>query len=313
MHLFAGIGGWPLALRMVGWPDDREVWTGSCPCQPFSVAGSKGGEDDSRHLWPHFRRLIAERGPAVVFGEQVSSPLGRQWLSRVRADLEELGYGVGATDLCAAGIGAPHIRQRLWWGANRMADTGSATSERNAGGFSSSQAGIDRPREQDGRVIDRFGDGGPDHSGVADTECNGAGRTEGQSGSILPCTSDEGTRKDDVQPGANGTFTDGVGVTEREGSQGWGSLHTNEQDKRKAWNASEAVLDNRGRWRRVEPGTFPLAHGVSQRVGRIRAYDNAIVPQVAAVFIESYMETIDTFARHMLPCPTYTQGGGDNG
>lgn len=79
-HFFAGIGGWSYALRLAGWPDDRPVCTGSCPCQPFSVAGEGAGVDDERHLWPAFRWLIAQRGFPVVFGEQVASGLGRQWL-----------------------------------------------------------------------------------------------------------------------------------------------------------------------------------------------------------------------------------------
>jgi DNA (cytosine-5)-methyltransferase 1 len=116
-HFFAGIGGWAYALRLAGWPDDRPVWTGSCPCQPFSAAGQGKGTDDDRHLWPAFRWLIAnaKRTPSVIFGEQVASKAGREWLSGVRLDLEAMGYAVGAADLCAAGIGAPHIRQRLWW------------------------------------------------------------------------------------------------------------------------------------------------------------------------------------------------------
>src|SRR5574343_215478 len=121
-HFFAGIGGWPLALRLAGWPDEWEVWTGSCPCQPFSCAGKQKGVCDERHLWPEFLRLISECRPPVVFGEQVASRLGREWLAGVRADLEALGYAVGAADLCAAGVGAPHIRQRLFWGAVRLAD-----------------------------------------------------------------------------------------------------------------------------------------------------------------------------------------------
>ena len=112
-HFFAGIGGWSYALRLAGWPDDRPVWTGSCPCQPLSGAGRRQGPADARHLWPAFHRLIAERGPAVVFGEQVAGRLGREWLAAVRADLEHLGYAVGAADLPAASVGAPHIRQRL--------------------------------------------------------------------------------------------------------------------------------------------------------------------------------------------------------
>jgi len=114
-HFFAGIGGWPLGLRMANWPDDRPVWTGSCPCQPFSVAGKGGGVDDERHLWPAFRWLIAQRRPASVFGEQVASRDGREWVAGVHADLEAMGYVCGVADMCAAGFGAAHIRQRLWW------------------------------------------------------------------------------------------------------------------------------------------------------------------------------------------------------
>lgn len=118
VHLFAGIGGWELALQLADWPADREVWTGSCPCQPFSSAGKQRGADDDRHLWPELLRLIAECRPATVFGEQVASASGRDWLAGIRSDLETLGYEVGASDLCAASIGAPHIRQRLYWVAN---------------------------------------------------------------------------------------------------------------------------------------------------------------------------------------------------
>jgi DNA (cytosine-5)-methyltransferase 1 len=117
-HFFAGIGGWPYALTLSGWPEDREVWTGSCPCQPLSCAGQRKGHADERHLWPAFYRLIAERKPATVFGEQVSGKDGREWLAGIRADLETVGYAVGAADLCAASVGAPHIRQRIWWVAD---------------------------------------------------------------------------------------------------------------------------------------------------------------------------------------------------
>lgn len=115
-HFFAGIGGWSYALRLAGWPDDQPVWTGSCPCQPFSTAGKQRGTNDERHLWPEFARLIGHAKPEYVFGEQVASAAGRDWLSSVCLDLETMGYAVGAADLCAASVGAPHIRQRLWWG-----------------------------------------------------------------------------------------------------------------------------------------------------------------------------------------------------
>lgn len=145
-HYFAGIAGWEYALQLAGWPEDVPVWTGSCPCQPFSVSGKREGSKDKRHLWPDWYLLIALHKPPVIFGEQVASKMGREWLGRVRTDLEALGYAVGAADLCAAGagektegwvsyrgthtrterliLGAPHIRQRLWWVAARgLADS----------------------------------------------------------------------------------------------------------------------------------------------------------------------------------------------
>ncbi len=118
IHLFAGIGGWGYAARLAGIPDDAPVWTGSCPCQPFSSAGQAKGLGDERHLWPAFRRLIAECRPARIFGEQVASKDGRWWLAGVRADLEHLGYAIGAANLCAAGVKAKHPRQRIFFVAN---------------------------------------------------------------------------------------------------------------------------------------------------------------------------------------------------
>jgi DNA (cytosine-5)-methyltransferase 1 len=114
-HFFAGIGGWSYALRLAGVPDDASVWTGSCPCQPFSAAGKRSGTSDPRHLWPAWFALIRECRPAIIFGEQVASKDGLAWLDLVFADLERCGYSVGAADLCAAGVGAPHIRQRLFF------------------------------------------------------------------------------------------------------------------------------------------------------------------------------------------------------
>jgi DNA (cytosine-5)-methyltransferase 1 len=117
-HFFAGIGGWPLALRLAGWPDDRPVWTGSCPCQPFSVAGKRQGTSDKRHLWPEFRRLISLGKPTTVFGEQVASKFALQWLDEVFYDLEDADYSCGASDLPACSVNAPHVRQRLYWVAD---------------------------------------------------------------------------------------------------------------------------------------------------------------------------------------------------
>ncbi|WP_394372656.1 DNA cytosine methyltransferase [Klebsiella grimontii] len=115
VHMFAGIGGWSLALRNAGWSDNRHVWTGSCPCQPFSQTDKRAGVTDERHLWPSFYFLIEQCRPEVIFGEQVASKDGLLWLDTVHADMERAGYAMGACDLCAAGFGSPQIRQRLYW------------------------------------------------------------------------------------------------------------------------------------------------------------------------------------------------------
>jgi DNA (cytosine-5)-methyltransferase 1 len=192
VHLFAGIGGWEYALDLAEW-GDTPVWTASLPCQPFSTAGMRRGADDERHLWPVTRDLIEQCRPTAVFGEQVASRAGREWLAGVRTDLEALGYAVGAADLCAASCGAAHIRQRLYWVAY----------------------------------------------------------------SQLP---------------------------RLEGCAGQGQFQS--------WWSSFKLAPFSGRTRRFspEPESFPLAHGIPARVGRIRAYGGSIVPPLAATFIRAARE-----------------------
>jgi len=136
VHAFAGLGGWSRALDLVGWPPDAPVWTGSCPCQPFSVAGRQRRDRDARHLWPAWGRAIEAHRPPVVLGEQVDSSMGREWFDHVASDLEALGYVVACADLPAAGVGAPHRRQRLYfaaalptWRAPRLAAGGAPGAE----------------------------------------------------------------------------------------------------------------------------------------------------------------------------------------
>ncbi len=123
-HFFAGIGGWSYALRLAGWPDDRAVWTGSCPCQPWSATGQGLGAADSRDLWPAWFNLIRQCAPSLVFGEQVASKAGLGWVDRVALQMEGEDYAVGAFDLCAASIGAYHNRPRLWFVATHARSYG---------------------------------------------------------------------------------------------------------------------------------------------------------------------------------------------
>ncbi len=248
-HFFAGIGGWSYALQLAGWPVERPVWTGSCPCQPFSAAGQGMGEADPRHLWPVFRNLIGECRPPVVFGEQVASALGREWLAGIRTDLEGLGYEVGAADLCAAGVGAPQIRQRLYWVAD--ANGVRRNQQRRTSGPSVQGQRAERTKTQaepghDGKLSGRLEGLGPNSVRMGDANSEGP---QGRHERIIEC------------------------------SHQW-----------PAGTPNLVVLCTDGKARRFEPGAFPVAHGLPDRVGRLRGYGNAIVPQLAAEFIQAWCD-----------------------
>lgn len=147
-HFFAGIGIWSAALRGAGWDDSRPAWSGSCPCQPFSKAGKGAGLADERHLWPAWFHLIERAKPkgVPVFGEQVASADGLAWLDLVWDDMEGAGYTFWPVDLSAAGFGAPHIRQRLFFvahaghGEHRGRNTVRESAGEHAGAQGSSEA-----------------------------------------------------------------------------------------------------------------------------------------------------------------------------
>lgn len=310
-HFFAGIGVWSYALRRAGWSDDRPVWTGSCPCQPFSAAGKGGGFDDERHLWPAFHWLIEQCAPGVVFGEQVASKDGLGWLDLVQADLEGSGYASGAVDLCAAGVGAPHIRQRLWWFGERLEHAPGdgrvewraepsgrgAASGRSAIGLADSD--MQRKRSAGDETGSRDLAGAGEIVGLADCTEQGRepwrrDRRSGDGGG--PARHELGRLRD------AGGMADSVGYGRREGRDRDYSrderaqLDTSRGDDRPGptngvWGDADWLHCRDLKWRPVEPGTFPLAHGAPARVGRLRGYGNAINAEAAAAFIQSYLET----------------------
>ena len=293
-HFFAGIGVWSHALRRAGWPDDRPVWTGSCPCQPFSAAGQQHGFDDERHLWPVWYRLIDQCRPPVVLGEQVASAL--DWLDLVSADMEASDYAFGASDLCAAGFGGAHIRQRLYFAgvgntetigrtwkpvradreqtfgepqvsdAGRLADADDARSQ----GHGQSR-NVDVPQGR--QVAGRYGAEGGVVSGVADTE----------------------SARRSVRHAEDERATDAP----RDAFADAGCCATDRQ-QRFAVERTPAPLLGRdpadwlycrdGKWRPVEPGTFPLADAAPARVGRLRAYGNGLDAETATQFIAAVMD-----------------------
>ncbi|ALD42906.1 methyltransferase [Serratia marcescens] len=233
-HFFAGIGVWSYALRNAGWPDDKSVWTGSCPCQPFSAAGKGDGFDDERHLWPHFHWLISECRPEHVFGEQVASGNANAWFDLVQADLEAMDYAFGIVPFPSAGVGSPHIRDRAYWVANAY------------------------------------------HEGLE-------GRKR-----MLECSTE-------LIAGTSGMvdrMARAEGIRWRKGSKAC-LRSKNPSPTNGFWRDADWLFCRDGKWRPVRPGSFPLVNGVTARVGRLRAYGNAINAEAAQTFINAYMEIIN--------------------
>ena len=277
-HFFAGIGAWSYALRRAGWPDDRPIWTGSCPCQPFSAAGKGDGFADERHLWPAFYHLISQCRPPVILGEQVASKAIAPWIDLVHADLEAMGYAFGGIPFPAAGVGTPGIRDRAYW----MADAISHSGGRKA-------PASDHRESQTNGPADRAGGCGGASGRLADSidqipprgkleQLHTSGR-EGQAIGLNACSE---TTREFRDPGPTNGF----------------------------WRDADWLGCRDGKWRPVEPGTFPLAHGTAarvgsrgpdwqtpagaesqgHRVGRLRGYGNAINAEAAVAFIQTVME-----------------------
>jgi DNA (cytosine-5)-methyltransferase 1 len=329
-HFFAGIGVWSHALRQAGWSDDRPVWTGSCPCQGFSAAGQQRGFDDERHLWPVWFELIRECRPSVIFGEQVSSSLivgksGKEptagqldaavvdgesrttWLGLVQSDLEGSHYAFWASDLPAAGLGSPHIRQRLWFVAEGLDDAAGARHEwpvKDAEGLARDEARLRMPDTgcADSRLADSVGaglegygwDGDDSHEpGRLNARQDGSAATEGGAGGLgdadnsereawEPVAIGDETRSErPTQSNAHGRLADAeCDGLDRSGNAGSGgrdepadSSAVGEQPSTGPtngyWRAADWLFCRDGKWRPVVAAPQPLADGSASDLVRV--------------------------------------------
>ena len=275
-HFFAGVGVWPRAIRDAERNSNRRlerpVWTGSCPCQPFSQAGRGEGFADERHLWPAFDWLIGQSTPGVILGEQVEGADGLMWLDLVFSDLEARGYTCGAAVFPAAGVGAPHIRHRTYF----VAQSGSERRRRREG----SASRCEHDWQDAGRVQGYDGLVGANEvsvDGLADADSE----RRQQVGRSAPSdeAEDGSARRNRVEPHGD-HFAASHGEDSRPSpTNGF-------------WGTPDWLYCRDGFWRPIEPGSFPLAHGVTARVGRLRAYGNAICLPQATAFIEIVMEVL---------------------
>ncbi len=291
-HFFAGIGGWPLALQLAGIPETTRLWTGSPPCQPFSAAGKQLGQYDPRHLAPVFLGLISQCRPAILFGEQVAPAIAKSWMCDLQTHLEGEGYAVGFSVLPACGVGAPHKRDRLFFGAFRMAD--GDDDRQQSGSWRRRRSESPGPRDDVGRS------GTPDK--LADTDGKqrnrggderSRGRVESANGRGDRIVADPRSRGRQQQQSERPTSILGKEIQPPECKLQSGDTRaasSKPADPHNGfWSDADWLGCRDGKFRPVESGTFPLANGIPARVGRLRGYGNAIVPQVAAEFIKAFM------------------------
>lgn len=284
-HFFAGAGLWPLAARIAGWPDDRPLWTGSCPCQPFSAAGKGRGTDDPRHLWPDFFRLIRAKRPPVIMGEQVAGAPGYGWFDGVRADLAGEDFASRVCDIPACAVGAPHIRQRLWWIAvehasshGRLEGVTWASSPRYGGELAATDS--------------------RDNGAVVDTTRVGwrEGRTEhefrGGRAAVAGADASDGSMGHSVSLRLEGQrgYGDNRGEPGRLNESSHGSVASPDGRKGSAWADHEWIVCHDGKARRTEPGLRLLVDGMAGRIQAWRLAGNSISPILAAEVIAAYLD-----------------------
>lgn len=309
LDLFSGIGGFALAAHWAGfqtigfceyedyprailakhWPgvqchgDIRDLdgtayrgvtlVTGGFPCQPFSVAGKQKGATDDRYLWPEMLRVIAQAQPDWVVAENVVGIVTLA-LDQVLTDLEGEGYACGTVVLPACAVDAPHRRDRVWIIGRNTNSNGGPTGSVNAktpklpGDVAYPESGDHRNVGQDirqasgevhasshaggfGRRFDRLEDG----ADVADTDSSGMERSWSEQQAA-------GVGRESENVPEQGKHKRPVGLHNRAGS-------TPDSD-----------------WWAVEPGMGRVAHGIPNRVDRIKGLGNAIVPQVAYEIIK---------------------------
>jgi DNA (cytosine-5)-methyltransferase 1 len=321
LDLFSGIGGFALAARWNGyrtvgfcdnepyaqavlkkhWPDVpchkdiREVrgelyagvtlLTGGFPCQPFSVAGKQGGKDDDRYLWPEMLRVIREARPTWIIGENVAGIVNMA-LDQVHTDLEAEGYEVESIIIPACAVDAPHRRNRVWIVGHSKLD--GLTATKTGGGL------FDQSEEQRGKIEERESSGTScASSDVADT----FSLSEGSAHRSEERECERGRQEQDIsqrnEVGSNPSdcgedVANAVSQRGCSGNSEGGYAEDVGQSSRHSRDNSRGMAT----WL-PEPNVGRVAHGVPNRVAKLRGLGNAIVPQVASEIIRCINQVME--------------------
>ena len=296
-------------------PTRPDVICGGFPCQPFSVAGDQRAKDDPRHLWPEMLRIIKEQKPTWVVGENVSG-LVKLGLDEILDEMEDQGYSTRTFNIPAFSVGAPHQRQRLWI-IGHLGDpehNGSPTPERQRGllkqpeepkkqisiwefeGTSGASGDVANPDNE--RVRSRIGgddfdyeeesgEGGIDGEGSAGddewydtspTQDEGVDMANPESFKSREQTERQGrkntARRSNDSRGTKTERTETVTDPNGKGLQGQRKKYKLPKSKRKREIGGSS-------WWDVEPNVGRVAYGVPNRVFKLRALGNSIIPQIA--------------------------------
>ena len=233
-----------------------DIVVGGFPCQPFSIAGARKGTDDNRHLWPEMFRIIKELKPRWVIGENVRNIISIQngmVFENVCTDLEGEGYEVRAFNIPAAGVGAPHKRERVWIVANSRCTLrqGSELERENA-----NEGGQENANQH------QRSSGTPEHN-VANTNT----RLSEQSNQEVQARGNTLNSSCEDVANTNGERQQEQCGTESVQKEGNESQRSSSQARHTGWQS--------------EPNVGRVAHGLSGRVHRLKALGNSIVPKIA--------------------------------
>ena len=257
--------------------DSIDIITGGYPCQPFSVAGRKKGEEDPRHLWPEYFRLVKELRPTWVIGENVSGHI-KLGLDTVIKDLESEDYAVRPFSISASSIGANHQRERVWIIANSNEfgrdDRIDNREERQVS--NDKEWNIKEDQSEWNRRVNR--------TGKTSKTMENSRRSQWPWAELRGENENE-TRKENANQFERSSSTFKSDVANSSSSRR--EIRLSEERYREEGNTEKFNDDSdryRG-WQRennwaVEPDVGRVAHGVPKRVDRLKSLGNSLVPQI---------------------------------